>query len=287
MMEILHTRKASLPNFKSFRNHNVDFFYQRRSSHCPTSSAPVPIPIQQRKTSAPTILEDVFQSDSRAMSVCSDAQSLVASPSRRGSMSTRSGLDDNAILVEFVNPSDLRCCPYLVFSHHSHNFGDEQVHTATEDTSEMKYFPLSIPINPRTHHIIEVYQLNDKRILIVIENYWTKCTEIYLDSIKNIIRLINLKLPFITLNTQCHLTTLNQVKGMLALYDIIGNELFIVSYTNGAKLPLTSISLKQYTANNQMKVRNILFILGTNELCFAESTGSLKMFDLDQHLFRT
>ncbi|ORX91526.1 hypothetical protein K493DRAFT_378489 [Basidiobolus meristosporus CBS 931.73] len=223
MMEVLHTRKASLPNFKSFRSHNVDYVYQRRSSHsqATTRTEPTPIPAKLRKSSAPTILEDPL--DSRVMSVCSDAQSLGPIRNRRGSMNSRNGLDDDAIFVELVNPSDLRYCPYLVFTHHPHNIGDES-QDSTSNLNEMGYFPLSIPINPHTHHVIEAYQLNDKRMLLVIENYWTKCTEIYFDSIKNIINLVNLKVPAFTLNAQCHLTTLNQVKSMLALYDIIGNE---------------------------------------------------------------
>ncbi|KAK9765355.1 hypothetical protein K7432_006376 [Basidiobolus ranarum] len=287
MMEILHTRKSSLPNFGSFHN-NIDYVLQRRNSHYHIPNRPESISglWKSRKTSAPGILEDIFYPGSRNISINSDIQSVGSSHSRRGSITAYSNLDDDAILVECSNPSDLHSCPYLVFSHHLQVFAEGKVYKS-DDISERNYFTLYVPIDPRTHHIIEVYQLNDKRILMVIENYWTKCTELYLDTIKNILRLVHSKTPYITLNTQCHFTALNQMKGILALYDAIGSELSIVSYVDASKHPISSISLKPFMARYQMKIRNLLFILGTDELCFVKSSGSFKIFDLSRRSFRT
>ncbi|ORY01926.1 hypothetical protein K493DRAFT_387792 [Basidiobolus meristosporus CBS 931.73] len=224
MMEILSARKASLPNFGSFHR-GITNAPKRRSSHSHLGSKAESkqSPFQSVVCSTPDNIGSIYGSSSQNFSVDTGIHAIGSSHSQSGSLQACGNLDDDAILIEFMNHDNLRVSPCLIFSHYIHDISDRRSQLS-EDFGKVSFFTLTIPIDTRMHHVVEVYQLNDKRILVVIENYWTKCTELYLDTIRNIIGLVRLRTPFIILKTQCHFTALNQLKGILALYDAIGTE---------------------------------------------------------------
>ncbi|ORX95272.1 hypothetical protein K493DRAFT_301572 [Basidiobolus meristosporus CBS 931.73] len=127
------------------------------------------------------------------------------------------------------------------------------------------YLPLSL--NPTTHHIVNVYQLNDKRLLLVVENFVTGCTEIYLESIKNLNSALAEKSPVATVNKLCQLSALDAIQGTLALYSVVEGELYTFQFAadgDEVYVKKTRIPLKSHFKKQQLpKIRQLLFILGT------------------------
>ncbi|KAK9766177.1 hypothetical protein K7432_004941 [Basidiobolus ranarum] len=218
-----------------------------------------------------------------ACSALSENSALYCRSRRRSSFSTLSHIDEEAVLIGVQNTPDSRSCPHLVFSQPK-LLGGSQASTINGYLSHENevFTSLALDINPKTHHVSEVFQLSDKKLLVIIENFLTNCTDIYHDSIRNISSAISNNAPKLTLNKLYDLCALDESKRVLAFYNILKGELVIVSYKFAKENSYSKqiLHMLPHFGHRALRIRKLLFVLGTSDLIFIESTNSYKTFDM-------
>ncbi|ORX73493.1 hypothetical protein K493DRAFT_321752 [Basidiobolus meristosporus CBS 931.73] len=258
------SEQTSLDSSSSYRN--------RKSSWTSISSEQnfLPSPPKSRKGST--------------CSVLSEHSAFFCRSRRRSSFSTLSHIDEEATLVEVHSAPDFRTCPQLVFSQPKLLGGSQtkKEKTSTQAPGNEVLTTLVLEVNPKTHHVSEVFQLSDKKLLVIIENFLTNCTDIYHESIRNISFAIANNAPKLTFNKFYEHCALDESKQLIALYNILGGELVIVSY----KFAKENVYSKQiydmlpHFGQHPLKIRKLLFVLGTNDLIFVETPSTYQAFDL-------
>ncbi|KAK9767138.1 hypothetical protein K7432_003297 [Basidiobolus ranarum] len=219
------------------------------------------------------------------------AHSSIHNPLKNGFKRNKTkplDIDSNATLFALLHAKDQFSTPWLGFSQRSHPSGLSNI-SLNQITHDVKVVYLPLRLNPTTHHIINVYQLNDKRLLLIVENFVTGCTEIYLETIKNMNTALLEKTPVATVNILCQLTALDAIRGTLALYSVVEGELHTFQFdTDGDEVYVkkTRILLKPLFKRSQLpRIHQLLFILGTSELCFVETGSKVMVFDLRRKRF--
>ncbi|KAK9768791.1 hypothetical protein K7432_000309 [Basidiobolus ranarum] len=200
-----------------------------------------------------------------------------------------SEIDGCASLFALLHAKDEFSTPFLGFSQRSHPSGLSNI-SLNQITHDVKVVYLPLRLNSLMQHINSVYQLNDKRLLLIIENFVTGCTEVYLETINNLNTALLERMPVATVNKLCQLSALDTLHGTLALYSVIEGELhtFQVDSLEGELYESNShILLKPFSKKRQLpRIRQLLFILGTRELCFVENEAKVMIFDMKRKRFK-
>ncbi|ORX89207.1 hypothetical protein K493DRAFT_305957 [Basidiobolus meristosporus CBS 931.73] len=221
---------------------------------------------------------------SSACSALSDHSAIYCRTRKHSNFSTLSHIDEEAIFIGVQHSQDFRTCPQLIFSQPK-LLGGSRFQSANWNSSahdDEVLTSMVLDINPRTHNVSEVFQLSDKRLLIVIENFLTNCTEIYHDTIRNIPLSVINNTPKLTLNRHYDLCAIDESKRVIALYNLLNGELMIVSYKFAKENSYSKQILHMFPHfdHHSFKARKLLFVLGTCDLLFIESAHSYRTFDM-------
>ncbi|ORX96278.1 hypothetical protein K493DRAFT_314614, partial [Basidiobolus meristosporus CBS 931.73] len=185
---------------------------------------------------------------------------------------TDANLENEEVLVEFFNV-DVYPVPKLLLC--KRNVGE------SAEVTEANYFYLALNINVQTQRILGVFQLKDRRMIVVICDHTKQQTEIYVEFASALASTIGQKCPKFCLGNMFDLVGLNFVQNILAVYSHVCSELVLLAFREESVEIINSacISISGLTS----EVKRIMFIHGSSELCLVTKNG-LRTFNLAMQL---
>ncbi|ORX96630.1 hypothetical protein K493DRAFT_300835 [Basidiobolus meristosporus CBS 931.73] len=182
-------------------------------------------------------------------------------------------LENEEVLVDFYN-SDQCLIPSILLWKRS--IGDSLRET------EANYTHQALCIDIQTQEIVKVAQLTDRRIVVVINDYPSNRTHVYVEYATMLNTALAQKLPKLVLKKTYHLAGLNFGRSILALYSHVESELVLISCKKASAVVINSACIF-VSGRPQGAVKKLMFIHGSNELCLVTENG-IKTLSLSTHL---
>ncbi|CAJ0875333.1 10269_t:CDS:10 [Entrophospora sp. SA101] len=150
----------------------------------------------------------------------------------------------------------------------------------------------SFKIDPEIYELRKISQFENGKLLIILRNKKSNQIEIFFENsnhLKSTFQLSNLK-PLKTLNPDgdC-LFAINEPKGLIGIYVAERGVLNVYAFDeNQASLYSRNpnIQILQYYNNSAPDIKYFFFIKNTEELCFVETNGRAKIYNLITGQFR-
>ncbi|RHZ89868.1 hypothetical protein Glove_9g264 [Diversispora epigaea] len=149
----------------------------------------------------------------------------------------------------------------------------------------------SFEIILKTYDFKQIAQFN-KKFLVFLWNKINNKLEIYFGDIQSISRALNTNSPLkklnLELNEEHFMVTVNEPKGLIAIYDTV-NGLNAYSFNQEQTtihLQYANIRLQQWYNNNMPEIAHFFFIKNTDDICFVERNGQARIYNLDNAYFR-
>ncbi|CAJ0749831.1 22657_t:CDS:10 [Entrophospora sp. SA101] len=150
----------------------------------------------------------------------------------------------------------------------------------------------SFKIDPEIYELRKISQFENGKLLIILRNKKSNQIEIFFENsnhLKSTFQLSNLK-PLKTLNPDgdC-LFAINEPKGLIGIYVAERGVLNVYAFDeNQASLYSRNpnIQILQYYNNSAPVIKYFFFIKTTEELCFVETNGRAKIYNLITGQFR-
>ncbi|ORX93253.1 hypothetical protein K493DRAFT_338384 [Basidiobolus meristosporus CBS 931.73] len=191
-------------------------------------------------------------------------------------------LDDQSTLIDLVNSAGEYSFPILIFSQPA-SFPSSDNSRHFKSNEQELLVPMPLNFYTKTQSVVNVYQLNDNRMLLIVANYTTGSTEIYLEAISQLNSALLNHQPALVLKGLYGLTAIDQTKFLLALYNVDNAELHTVSLmqsNRSTRLMECQLDMSSIIQFRPSSIWRILFLLGTYDLCFVESESSHFTYNL-------
>ncbi|KAK9766652.1 hypothetical protein K7432_004137 [Basidiobolus ranarum] len=191
--------------------------------------------------------------------------------------------NDDSTLIDFVTSTEDCCVPILVFSQPTSVPSTNSSCTFVSVDQQEDIVPMQLDLYSKAQSVINVYQLNDNRMLLIVANYGTSSTEIYLETVSRLNTTLLKHTPALVLNGLYNLTAIDQTKYLLALYNVEHAELHTVSLlqcSRNTRLMECKLDMAPIFQYHPSTIWRILFHLGTYDLCFVESESTVLTYNL-------
>ncbi|CAJ0758485.1 10018_t:CDS:10 [Entrophospora sp. SA101] len=195
--------------------------------------------------------------------------------------------------IESIQPDQLNITLYETRLEESENSNIQkyELHVPKLHLDNDKNSHASFKIDPERYELRKISQFENGKFLIILRNKKSNQIEIFFENsnrLKSAFQLSNLK-PLKTLNPDgdC-LFAINEPKGLIGIY-VAEKGLNVYAFDeNQASLYSRNpnIQILQYYNNSAPDIKYFFFIKNTEELCFVETNGRAKIYNLITGQFR-
>ncbi|CAJ0745699.1 13896_t:CDS:10, partial [Entrophospora sp. SA101] len=189
--------------------------------------------------------------------------------------------------IESIQPDQLNITLYETRLEESENSNIQkyELHVPKLHLDNDKNSHASFKIDPERYELRKISQFENGKFLIILRNKKSNQIEIFFENsnrLKSAFQLSNLK-PLKTLNPDgdC-LFAINEPKGLIGIY-VAEKGLNVYAFDeNQASLYSRNpnIQILQYYNNSAPDIKHFFFIKTTEELCFVETNGKTKIYNL-------
>ncbi|RUS18258.1 hypothetical protein BC937DRAFT_88981 [Endogone sp. FLAS-F59071] len=143
--------------------------------------------------------------------------------------------------------------------------------------------PPTFEYDYQIYNMRKLYQLDNGKFLCFLHNHHNHMTELFYEKASRIGTAVANSTPFRKFQHEFELTAYEDVNGLLAVYSSETGTLNVFSFDEGKDnlfLRNANIQILPWYNNVAPELSQILFVNGTEDLCFVETNGRMRVYSL-------